>query len=196
MPIRELTDEEIVSACIKADAEAWSALVHRYRKLIYNIALQAGLNPDDAADVSQIVFVTIYRNLHLLEHPARLRSWISMIARREAWRIKRRLTSTASREDSFSAEPGAETSKVTEVAASGPLPDEAMERLEDRFLVHGAFERLDDRCRQLLERLFLRTPPLSYEETARELGIRRGSIGPTRARCLEKLRKFLEEAGF
>jgi RNA polymerase sigma factor (sigma-70 family) len=114
-------------------------LVRRYDKLVYNIALRSGLFADDAADVSQIVFVTIYRNLHLLERAASLSSWISVIARREAWRAKRRLTSSPTSSDSDAMESAAAT------AAVDSLPDEEVDRLERRFLVHRALERLDDR---------------------------------------------------
>jgi RNA polymerase sigma factor (sigma-70 family) len=190
MPERELSDEEVVRACLEGDAKAWSVLVRRYDKLVYNIALRSGLFADDAADVSQIVFVTIYRNLHLLERAASLSSWISMIARREAWRAKRRLTRSPTSSDSDAMESAAATPAVDS------LPDEEVDRIERRFLVHRALERLDDRCRRLLEFLFLSSSSLSYEDSARALGIPRGSIGPTRARCLEKLKKILEELGF
>src|SRR5688572_12958802 len=121
MPKHELSDEEVVRACLQGDAKAWSVLVRRYDKLVYNIALRSGLFVDDAADVSQIVFVTIYRNLHLLERAASLSSWISMIARREAWRAKRRLTSSPIASDPATMESADET------AAPDPLPDEEVE---------------------------------------------------------------------
>lgn len=177
-------------ACLRGDAGAWTALVHRYGKLVYGIALRAGLPPEDSADVTQTVFVTTVRNLHLLERPASLRFWLSMIARREAWQAKRRISSPVLGADL----PGG--SEKVEIAASEPLPDEELVRIEGLYLVHRALDRLDERCRRLLEMLFFRSPPLSYEDTARELEAPAGSIGPTRARCLEKLRKILRELGF
>lgn len=187
VPKGELSDEDVVRACLQGDAEAWTTLVHRYGKLVYGIALRSGLPADDSADVSQTVFLTTFRNLHLLERPASLRFWLSMIARREAWHAKRQSTRSVERE---------RQEYGLEIAASEPLPDEEVERLERLFLVQRALERLDERCRQLLELLFFRNPSLSYEDSARALGAPRGSIGPTRARCLEKLRKVLEELGF
>ena len=177
-------------ACLEGDAEAWTTLVHRYGKLVYGIALRAGLPAEDSADVTQTVFLTTFRNLHLLERPASLRFWLSMIARREAWQAKRRCTSPL-----LGAIQTGE-GKEMEIAASEPLPDEELVRLESLFLVHRALDRMDERCRRLLEMLFFRNPPLSYEDTARELGTPEGSIGPTRARCFEKLRKALRELGF
>jgi RNA polymerase sigma factor (sigma-70 family) len=188
---RELSDEDLVLTCLQGDAGAWTTLVHRYGKLVYGIALRAGLPAEDSADVTQTVFLTTFRNLHLLERPASLRFWLSMIARREAWQAKRRSTNPL-----HGAVQTGEGKEDLEIAASEPLPDEELVRLENLFLVHRALDRLDERCRRLLEMLFFRNPPLSYEDTARELGAPAGSIGPTRARCFEKLRKILRELGF
>lgn len=191
MRIRELSDEDLVLACLEGDAAAWTTLVHRYGRLVYGIALRAGLPAEDSADVTQTVFLTTFRNLHLLERPASLRFWLSMIARREAWQAKRRSTNPL-----HGAVQTGEGKQDPEIAASEPLPDEELVRLENLFMVHRALDRLDERCRRLLEMLFFRNPPLSYEDTARELGASAGSIGPTRARCFEKLRKELRELGF
>ena len=188
---RELSDEDLVLACLEGDAGAWTTLVHRYGKLVYGIALRAGLPPEDSADVMQTVFLTTVRNLHLLKRPASLRFWLSMIARREAWQAKRRITNPL-----LGTVQAGEGKEGLEIAASEPPPDEELVRLERLFLVHQALDRLDERCRQLLEMLFFRNPPLSYQDTARELGTSEGSIGPTRARCFEKLRKALRDLGF
>jgi RNA polymerase sigma factor (sigma-70 family) len=74
----------------------------------------------------------------------------------------------------------------------GLLPEEVLVRLEEQNAVRVAVEALDDRCRNLLDLLFYRSVSPSYEEIARALGLREGSIGPTRARCLERLRRVFE----
>jgi RNA polymerase sigma factor (sigma-70 family) len=76
------------------------------------------------------------------------------------------------------------------------LPDQAVVRVEEESMVRNAVDRIDERCRQLLELLFYRPDPPPYAEVAAQLGIAEGSIGPTRARCLERLRVQLANAGF
>ena len=83
---------------------------------------------------------------------------------------------------------------------AGPAPDPpadaTLEEIEEQALVRQALERLGDRCRRLLWHLFYKHEPLSYADLARDLGMPEGSIGPTRARCLEKLRGVLGAMGF
>ena len=172
------------------DGQAWERLVRRYARLVHGIAMRAGLNAEDAADASQNVFLTAYGNLHLLDRPESVSYWLATIARREAWEARRRLARQVPRSDH-----GAEATEV-DVASPAPLPDEELERLQRLLLVERAVERLDERCRKLLDLLFFRDPAMSYADAARRLGIPLGGIGPTRARCLEKLRRVLEELGF
>ena len=72
------------------------------------------------------------------------------------------------------------------------LPDDLLLRMEEQHQVRTAVAALDDRCRKLLTMLFYQPHPPSYIEIAAALGISEGSIGPTRARCLQKMRRFLE----
>jgi RNA polymerase sigma factor (sigma-70 family) len=187
---REASDEELVQSCLREDREAWEALVRRYGRLVYGLAMRAGLSADDAADVFQTVFVTAYRNLHLLDRPESLSFWLSTITKREAWQVRRKLARRPVESPTQGDDP-------LETAASPvPLADEVLERAERTALVHRGLEAVDERCRMLLETLFFREPAISYEEAARALGVPLGSIGPTRARCLEKLRKALQTLGF
>jgi len=74
--------------------------------------------------------------------------------------------------------------------------DDSIEQTEQRFLVERGLEQLDDRCRRLLTLLFFSDPAPSYDEIGDRLGMSAGSIGPTRGRCLEKLRRILGRMGF
>jgi len=181
-----------VRACLDGDRGAWEALVRRYGRLVYGIATRSGLSSDEAEDVHQIVFVQVYRGLGLLDHPAAIRSWVATIARREAWRAardRRRALDPQARD----VDPG----DAATILHAGPrAADDPLERVERAFLVERGLERLDDRCRRLLHMLFYEEPAPSYEETAERLDVPLGSVGPTRARCLDKLRRLLEEAGF
>ncbi len=186
----ELSDEELIQRCLQDDREAWELLVRRYGRLVYGLAKRAGLSDDDSADVFQTVLLTAYRNLHLLDRPESLSFWLATITRREAWQTRRRLARMAMVDSTEKADP------LDAVASTTPLADEEIERAERAALLHRGLDRIDERCRKLLETLFFREPALSYEEAARHLGVPLGSIGPTRSRCLEKLRKALHGLGF
>jgi DNA-directed RNA polymerase specialized sigma24 family protein len=80
--------------------------------------------------------------------------------------------------------------------SSASRADESVEGAERAALVGHAVERMDARCRELLRMLFWETPSPSYEEAATRLGMPLGSLGPTRGRCMEKLRAALSELGF
>jgi RNA polymerase sigma factor (sigma-70 family) len=84
--------------------------------------------------------------------------------------------------------------QASSVPDSAPLPDEIVLRQEQQHSVRIAVMALDERCRKLLTLLFYRPDPASYEEIATTLGIRVGGIGPTRARCLQKLRVLLGDS--
>jgi RNA polymerase sigma factor (sigma-70 family) len=186
----ELRDDELVRLCLQDDREAWETLVRRYGRIVYGLAVKTGLAPDDAADVFQTVFLSAYRNLHLLDRPESLSFWLATITRREAWHARRKLARSVTISSGDAANP------LDAAAAPAPLADEELERAQRTALLHRALEGMGERCRGLLEMLFFTEPAPSYEDAARSLGVPLGSIGPTRARCLAKLRKALEGLGF
>ena len=183
------TDEEIVLACRRGDEAAWAVLIARYQRLVYSVARRAGLDPDLSADVFQHVFATLFENLHRIEEPSRVGAWMVTVARREALRLLRRQHGARS----FVTDADEDT--AGDVPDEGPLPQEALLRLEQQHAVRAALDGLDDRCRRLLTLLFYRPDPPPYAEVAAALGAPEGSIGPTRARCLRKLRRVLEQSG-
>ncbi|HEU4509642.1 MAG TPA: sigma-70 family RNA polymerase sigma factor [Pyrinomonadaceae bacterium] len=180
------SDLELVSACRRGDQLAWEKLIRRYQRLIYTIPLRAGLSEDQAAEVFQDVFTTLFQRLHDIEQPERLQAWLVTTARRKTLRsISKQRT-----------RPGSDALPPNESAAvhdEAPLPDEKLIILEEQHRIRVAMALLDDRCQRLLEMLFYRTEPPSYAEIAAVLGIPEGSVGPTRARCLRKLLQMLEK---
>ncbi len=186
--MQDADDAQLLTACRQGDATAWEILIRRYQRLIYAIPRRAGLNDDGAAEVFQRVCVALLEHLHTIERPERLRSWLATTARRESWRQLRGYRSSAT-------EPLV-TEEERELTIVDPalLPDEQLERLERQHEVRLAMARLDDRCRTILHMLFYRPEPAPYDAVARELNLPEGSIGPTRARCLQKLRRLLEES--
>lgn len=181
----EPSDEELVRRCLAGERKAWNAFVGRFGPLVYGVALRTGLRADDAADVFQTVFAAAWRNLHVLQRPGSVSFWLARIARREAWHASRLLRPAAAEVDTAPAATPAEA-----------LPDAELERAEQALLVQRALGQLDARCGRLLRILFFEEQTRSYDEVARELGMPLGSLGPTRGRCLEKLRRALQELGF
>lgn len=181
----ESSDEALVLACRRGDTTAWETIVTRYQRLIYSIPRRAGLSEDAAADVFQHVFMTLVEKLETIEQPARLSAWLVTTARRETWRVSRQQRAVASGGDDSDSEASA-------IPDSAPLPDEQLLRLEAQHRVRNAVMQLDERCRTLLTLLFYQPEPPPYAAIAARLGTSEGSIGPTRARCLEKVRKQLD----
>jgi RNA polymerase sigma factor (sigma-70 family) len=183
------TDEALLLACRDGDAGAWETLVDRYKRLVYSIARHAGLDQEQSADVFQRVFAKLVERLGQIEQPALVGSWLATTARHEAWRFSRHERSA--RISSLDSPDTAES-----FVDKSLLPEALMLLLEEQHQVRTAVAALDERCRDLLVLLFYRSDSPAYAEIATILGISVGSIGPTRARCLQKLRRILNDLNF
>lgn len=183
------SDSALIAACRRGDADAWEALVMRYQRLIYAIPVRAGLDEQQAAEVFQTVFEKLIRHLDTLEQPERVHAWLVTTAKRESWRLLRQQT-VGGVHVSVDAE------EAQELPAGQPLPNEVVQQLEDQHMVRSALQQLEENCRRLLTALFYQESSVPYTEVAAALGIPPGSVGPTRARCLQKLRTLLARAGF
>jgi RNA polymerase sigma factor (sigma-70 family) len=186
----EPSNEELIQACRRGDAAAWEALITRYQGLVYSIPRRAGLDEDRSAEVFQQVFEKLVGHLDRIEQPARIGAWLATTARREMWLLSHREVAVQPlmEGDNFEDE-------TWQLADDTPLPDEVLLRLEEQVMVRLAVAALDERCRRLLTLLFYRPDPPAYTEVATALGMSEGSIGPTRSRCLQKLRRILDSLG-
>jgi RNA polymerase sigma factor (sigma-70 family) len=188
--LADLSDEQLWTLCRRGGQAAWAVLVRRYQRLIYTIPRRAGLGDDAAADVFQIAFARLFENLDKLDDASRLRAWLVTTAKRETLRqlelARRTVTPNASEDGADEAEDALES-----IADPSPLPEVLLGDLQQQHAVRAAVERLDERSRRFVELLFLQDEPLPYSEIAARLGIAEGSIGPTRNRCLAKLRALL-----
>ena len=189
----EKQDSELILACRRGDSEAWAALITRYQKLIYTIPRRAGLDDDQCADIFQQTFKTLFEHLHRLEQPERVRAWLVTTARRATERAVARAARWQPLPDVDHTED--EGAFAPELPDPALLPDEVILALEERHLVRTAVGTLDERCRRLLTSLFYEEERPAYGEIAADLGIPEGSIGPTRNRCLQKLRHLLQDVG-
>jgi RNA polymerase sigma factor (sigma-70 family) len=187
----EPDDATLVARCRAGDRQAWAALVRRYQRLVYTVPRRAGLSDADAADVFQTSFARLVEHLHRIDDPGRVRAWLVTTARRECLRLleqRRRVVDLAGPADG---DGEADDDPLARLPDPAPLPDAQLQALQEQDRVRRALQCLDARSRAFVELLFLHDPPLPYSEIAARLGIAEGSIGPTRARCLDKLRRAL-----
>lgn len=180
------TDKELVEACRRGDESAWETIVYKYQNLLYSIPLRAGLRKDLASDVLQDVFTTLFEKIETLEKPEFIRAWLVTTTQHKTIHLIQRETRGKPKSiDEL------ETSVGFEFSDSKPLPDENLIRLEREKQIESAMAEIDVRCRRLLTLLYFEQTQVPYAEIAQMLDIPLGSIGPTRARCLEKMVKLL-----
>jgi RNA polymerase sigma factor (sigma-70 family) len=170
----------LVRRASDGDESAWTALVGRFAGMVWAIARGHGLCDADAADVSQTTWLRLTEHLSSIREPERLGAWLATTARRESLRMLR------SRERLVLVDDCAE--RLAHLTAS-PRSDD-MTVAEPDAALWTAFEALPEKCRALL-RALLTDPPLSYAELSETFGMPIGSIGPTRARCLDRLRELI-----
>lgn len=183
-----LSDEELVAKCRKRDGNAWSVLVERYKGLVYSIPVRFRMPAEDAADVFQSVWLDLYSELDRLREPAAVRGWLLSATSHKCLHWKQRESRRAGQSL------GKDVS--LDVVDARPLIDEIGLEAEKDQLVRDALRSVPERCRKMLKMLFFEQPPRPYLEVAKELGLAEGSIGFIRGRCLEKLKKALEQRGF
>ncbi len=171
---------DLVHAASTGDQRAWEALVHRFGGLVWSIARAHGLNGADAADVSQTTWLRLVEYLHRLHDPGRIGTWLATTARHEALRTLRR----AGRQL-----PVADEAKLEPAEHLVETPEANLLASERSAILWRAFVRLPPGCQRLL-RVLMADPAPTYQEVGVALGMPVGSIGPTRGRCLERLRRL------
>jgi RNA polymerase sigma factor (sigma-70 family) len=177
----------LVADASAGDPAAWERLCPAVAGWVAAVATGLGVAREDAADVNQVVCLRLVSHLDRLEEPAALRGWVVTVARHECYRVLRERQRRAADLDPLA-------------DATGPLParfapaaDERLLRTERQRELRAAFTQLSEDCQRLL-RLLSTDPPLSYADTAAVLDRPIGAIGPTRQRCLSRLREILEAA--
>ena len=168
----------LVLAARDGDQAAWNGLVDRYAGLGWAIARAFGLDRTDAADVNQMVWLRLVEQLDRLREPDRVGAWIAAVTRNECRRVLRR----SGRELPTEHDPQQADHRTES-------PDMPLLREERHAALWDAFDQLPDRCRTLL-RLLMAEPRPAYAEIAAALDVPIGYIGPTRQRCLDRLRRM------
>lgn len=193
--LNDCSDAELVARCRQGEEPAWRVLVARYQRLVFTVPRRAGLSEADAAEVFQATFTALFEQLGTLDQPDRLHAWLVTTARRQTFQ---RLD-TLRRHATVPLGALRHADDGTEIDEPSDLPDEdspgplqRLEELQAQDRVRRALDSLDRRSRELLSYLYLSDPPLAYEEVAERMGMALGSVGPTRNRCMDKLRRALE----
>lgn len=184
------TDEDLVKACRDGNETAWEMIVCKYQNLLFSIPRRAGLNKELGAEILQEVFITLFQKLDSLEKPEFLRAWLITTTRHKTIHFIKRETRGKPK---YIDHDEKENQTAFKISDTRPLPDETLIRLEIENQIETALTKIDERCRRLLTMLYLDDEQVPYNEIADILGVPIGSIGPTRARCLKKLLKFLPE---
>ena len=186
LDVAPAADDSDITAVVRragsGDMHAWNLLVDQYGRLIWSITARFKLIESDAADVVQTTWMRLIEHIDRIEQPDRIGSWLASTARNECLRhvaARKRLVLVH------------EDAEFDGVDYHGPDVDEALLAAESAQVVRDAMAHLPAQWQQLLE-LLMADPPISYAEISDQLGLPVGSIGPTRGRCLAKLRVLLE----
>ena len=175
----------LVQRAREADPDAWKELVSRFGGMIAATGRRYRLTAADVAELQQTTWLRLVENLHRIEQPERVGGWLATTARRESLQLLKRASKYGTGGD-----------QMIENMPDRHLPEpDARPIAEERGTVlNAAWERLNPRCQRLLS-LLINDDPLSYKNVSKLLEMPVGSIGPTRARCLEHLRRLVEEEG-
>ena len=182
----EAPDALIIDACLEGDEKGWQVLVNRYKRLVYSIPIKWGLSPEDSVDIFQSVWMDCFRQLSSLRNMELLQPWLTRVAIRKCHRFTLRTRARGER-------PVAED-EMEEV----PIFDDIVTvfDLEKEQMVRAAMGKLTPRCREVIHLLFFEDPCPSYQAIAARLGLSENSIGFTRERCLNQLKKIMTELGY
>jgi RNA polymerase sigma factor (sigma-70 family) len=168
------SDRELIAACLRGEQQGWTDLIARYQRLIYSVARGLCPQPEDCADVFQRVCMELYQSLSRIRNEQTLPAWLITVTKRSSYAVLRAKKTTIPLEE-------------FEVAS-----EQKIQQIEKEFTVERAVSELPDRCRTLIELLYFDLNEPSYEDISQRMGMPVASIGPTRARCLEKLKKIIE----
>jgi RNA polymerase sigma factor (sigma-70 family) len=172
---------------VRGREEAWAALLHKYKNLIFSIPVRRGLPREDAADVFQRVCLLLLAELPHLREAKALPMWLIRVTSHECERWRRQEHPYVPREG-----PAGEPAELLD---EQPLPDDLVANVKQEQVLREAVAVLSPRCQKLIEMLFFEAPARPYREVAERLGLAAGSIGFIRGRCLTRLRRELEKRG-
>ncbi len=181
------SDRDLVQGCLKYREEDWALLVDKYKSLIYSIPFRYGFTREEAADIFQSVCLDLIQELPKLRDPQALPKWLMQVTAHKCFHRKAFNNRMVSRDD--------EDITIPETSAPAEAEINLFE-IEEEQMLRDAMASLAPRCRDLVHMLFFEEPKRPYQQVAASLGLATGSIGLLRQKCLDHLRKRLDELGF
>jgi RNA polymerase sigma factor (sigma-70 family) len=201
MPVKELvdpqarkeasakSDRDLVRGCLQNREEDWNLLVDKYKNLIYSIPLRYGFSREEAADIFQAVCLDLIQELPKLRDAKALPKWLMQVTAHRCFHRKRQSERVSPQEDQHG--------NTNVIEPSAPADVEInMREFEEEQMLREALSGLSPRCRELIHMLFYEEPKRPYLQVAASLGLATGSIGLLRQKCLDCLKKRLEDLGF
>ena len=185
--------EALVAGALDGHQAAWNALVDRLQRVVWKAVNMMTTDPDIRDDAFAATWLRLAERLHTIREPEKLPGWLATTATNEVRQIVRRRGRTElSLSGTWHVGTGDGQTDLDErlIGDDGEHAAGVM-RFEERAEIRAAFARLDDGCREIITVLVLADPPVPYDEASELLGRPVGSLGPTRGRCLEKLKKLL-----
>jgi RNA polymerase sigma factor (sigma-70 family) len=172
-PVQPRVDADLIERCIKGDQTAWKDLVMRYQRLVFSVAHALCPAGEEVSDVFQQVWLEAYQHLPQLRNVDALPAWLITVTRRRMYALIRSHHGSEPLDD------------------QAPDLSEQLSQIEYEHTLERAMSQLPDRCQKLINFLYFDSNEPSYSEIAQAMGMPEASIGPTRSRCLEKLRKLI-----
>jgi len=180
------SDERLVKECLHGKEEAWTALIDKYKNLIFSIPIKYDFSREDASDIFQSVCVKLLLELPRLRRPQALAKWLIQTTSHKCLHWKQREQRYVSAED---------LKEMPDPALSARA-DEIIREVQEEQILRDCRHALSPRCAHLIQMLFFDTPARPYTEIAMQLGVATGSIGFLRRRCLDQMKKQLLSRGW
>lgn len=182
--------DALVAGALAGHDAAWNALVERLQRVVWKAVNMMTADPDVREDAFAATWLRLAERLDTIREPEKLPGWLVTTATNEVRQIVRR---RGPGEVSLSTTWGSEADRELGDRLVGDDGEHARDvvRGEERAVVRAAFAQLDPGCREIITVLVLADPPVPYDEASERLGRPIGSLGPTRGRCLEKLKRLL-----
>ncbi len=173
----DATNEELIDRAADGSSLAWGLIIERYERLVWSVIRSYGIRRADGQDLFQLSFLLLHSNLRSIREPDKLGLWLHTTTRRECVRHLKRIRRSTTTDQPID---------EIDVADRRQSPEDVVAAAEENARLRTLFEQLSPACRKLLI-LSLDDPPASYDEMARSLNVKRGTVGSKRRRCLDRL---------
>ena len=173
MSLAGSSDRDLIESCLRGEQTGWTQLLAKYERLIYSVARALCPDREDCSDVFQNVCLALYQNLERLRSDQIVSAWLITVTRRQAYMMIRA------------------KKPYVQIEENELVAQAKVDLIAQEFEMELAVARLDERCQRLIRFLYFDYSEPGYAEIAADLGMLVGSIGPTRARCLDKLKKLV-----